>query len=392
MALNNVPEVCLSFNDFAFNRLGSKGKTHHSPDEYLPRPERVYLDKKAFSFIERILDFNPDATEQIDVREKHLRSVYYFGKPSQEKSTESGKNILAICAQVITFYQEPYPQVVRNLFDDLDRTFENLTQGMDILSTRGLSRLLEYIPAISTPLRRYFRRFDQRKTELMRILQHVDTLSSTIQENRTVLATQIESVEALTKSIYKALYLGKTLESGLCLARDRHVPKDDPRHAFISDEILPRLSEKTDALALHMKIHSKSRLILELFNRSCLETVKRLDRIREETISTYQTAALNARILTHRKIIKGDLLLSSNPFRQKDMDFLMEPSLNPVREALESLHACSGGLSSFMVETNAAVMQAYLNMKRLKKIADQTREKTLCPFEPDLMDMFYEYY
>jgi uncharacterized protein Yka (UPF0111/DUF47 family) len=215
--------------------------------------EAEKIKHSAAHYIESVLDFNPDATEQIDLRDKHLSSVEHLGGKSRKASN---KLIGQIC--------EHFPVIEKQLeerswlssnFNDIKALSQSLDPFLNHVKEDGIPRLLERISFIPTPARRYYSRFESQRDKVDQLVRSLEKVADVFEKDIELIKAQLRSMSQYCTAIGKNIFMGQAIDQGLQRALVNDLFIEDPRRDFIEKEQIPRLRLRVSNLRRQLDLN-----------------------------------------------------------------------------------------------------------------------------------------
>jgi uncharacterized protein YaaN involved in tellurite resistance len=93
------------------------------------------------------------------------------------------------------------------------------------------------------------------------------------------------------------------IDQKLSYSLEREVPADDPRYAFIQEELLFPLRQRIQDLQQQLAVNQQGVLAIELIVRNNKELIKGVDRAVNVTINALNVAVTVALALANQKIV-----------------------------------------------------------------------------------------
>ncbi len=243
----------------------------------------------AVHFVENVLDFNPDATEQIDLRDKHLSSVEHLGGKARNAS-------LKLIRQI----RDHFPVIEKQLdgrswLSSNVNAVEALAQELDPYLNQfrddGLPGFLDRFRFIRTPARRFYSRFDARKNAAVELVVSLEKISDVFEKDIELFKAQIRNLSEVCHGIGKNVFLGRLIRKGLQKTLEKDLFNEDPRREFIEKEQIPRLKNRLANLRLQLDLNRAylTSLTVILVNTEIL--YKALSTLGENLVSAFNLGA-----------------------------------------------------------------------------------------------------
>jgi uncharacterized protein YaaN involved in tellurite resistance len=193
-------------------------------------------------------------------------------------------------------------QVASTLID-LKLQVEELDPARFDLDSGFGARVLGYIPGIGTPLKRYFSRYESASTSIDAIMKSLRAGQDQLKRDNLTLADDQKAMRALTLKLERAIQLGQLLDGRLQNALDTEIASDDPRHRFISEELLFPLRQRIQDLQQQLLVNQQGFLTMEMIIRNNKELIRGVNRALNVTVSALQVAVTLALALANQRIV-----------------------------------------------------------------------------------------
>jgi uncharacterized protein YaaN involved in tellurite resistance len=186
---------------------------------------------------------------------------------------------------------------------DLKMQVEELDPAKVDLEAGGLMRMLGKIPGVGTPLKRYFSRFQSASTTIDGIIRSLKAGQEQLKRDNITLAEDQKAMRALTFKLEQAIKLGQLIDQKLGAGLATEVLADDPKHKFISEELLFPLRQRIQDLQQQLLVNQQGFLTSEMVIRNNKELVRGVNRALNVTVSALQVAVTLALALANQKIV-----------------------------------------------------------------------------------------
>lgn len=186
---------------------------------------------------------------------------------------------------------------------DLKMQVEELDPAKVDFEAGGLMRMLGKIPGIGTPLKRYFSRFQSASTTIDGIIRSLKAGQEQLKRDNITLAEDQKAMRALTFKLEQAIKLGQLIDQKLSAGLATDVLADDPRHKFITEELLFPLRQRIQDLQQQLLVNQQGFLTAEMVIRNNKELIRGVNRALNVTVSALQVAVTLALALANQKIV-----------------------------------------------------------------------------------------
>lgn len=351
--------------------LEQSGNDFKNIGDVTREPTKGALSRRAGHFVESVLDFNPDATEQIDLMDKHLTCTETIGAKARNNLKALDETIDAQSASLAALFTVPGPDRLLAILSDLTRIAKRMTPEARGLSTGFLARLRECMPFVSTPLKRYFQDIEALRPEAEKRLRTIDQTITRQQATAGLIVQHMEALQELSRPLGRAIRLGQLIDQTLCEALVYEVLRDDPRERFISGSLIVHLRRRLWALHLQMELNRRHLITLELLIQNSRELVYGLNRTRDTLIAAFDRSADLCVRLTRRRIVKGPLAPGrAAPANDENRDMPVALSLETLGSDLGRIHACASALKTFLASSAPVIQNALGHLHQLRSSTD----------------------
>lgn len=345
--------------------LEQSGISYHDIGILSENEDLGYLINRAGSFVETVLEFNPDATEQLDLRDKHLACADNLGEKARENISSLLKVQSDMCEAIGKIFQQPYPYWFRNILTGITDVASHMNPDLVELKISKLGRILEYLPRSSTPFKSFFLRFEQCRTIAERVVTSMDRTIAWLKKNDGLLLSQMEQLKSVSMSLARAIRLGLLIDQTLCETLTYEVPHGDPRESFISDDLLRRLRKRVNALHRLMDLNRQSLITIEIVNRNSLELVRGLELNKEAIFKTFNLGPACALALTHRRLVRGTLMDTPTDSESLGIKPTPEYHLENLKQNFTKILSAEDDLKSFLDLAGPTIRQTLESLKQL---------------------------
>ena len=269
-------------------------------DGWLPGPYELKDDqdeshkirKSADRYMETLLEFNPDATEQLDLRDRHLTTMAQLGEKARKGSL-----------QLIGEIRHPLPVIEKQLdqgswiagnFNDIESLSRSLNPQLNQVSDKPIPRLLDKILFFRTPVRRHLARFESTRNDAARLVDSLAKVADVLEKDIGLFRAQIRAFGELCTALGRNIYLGQAIGDNLNKALEHDVLPEDPRREFIETEQIPRVQKRVAGLKHQLQLNRAciTALTVAMLNTETL--YKALKRLRENLVSAFNTGVAMA--------------------------------------------------------------------------------------------------
>jgi uncharacterized protein YaaN involved in tellurite resistance len=348
--------------------------------------EEKDLDAKADGFVRQLIDFSPGA---IDQEEERKRSVELMGIQAQKdavKRSEMLKQPLTALSRRAEDGGE-----VANALIGLKLKVEELDPGKFDFEPGWFSRTLGRLPGVGTPIKRYFSKFESAQTVIQAIIRSLkDGKERLIRDNVTLTEDQ-KLMRESTHKLDRAIRLGQLIDQKIQHRLEREIPVEDPRHRFISEELLFPLRQRVMDLQQQLVVNQQGVLAAEIIIRNNKELARGVDRSLMVTVTALEVGATVALALANQKIVLEKIdavgkttsdLIAGTAARLKTQGVEIHKQASSAQLNIESLKAAFADIrtamediSNFRVQALPGMAASVLELDHLSREAEKTIRK-----------------
>ncbi len=272
----------------------------------LPDPENLLkatkddakLSQQAEDLVAQIL--NTDINDS-DTRRKMQTTTESMGLELQKEAARRSVMLKQPLNKLMKDSQEG-GEIAHSLVD-LKLQVEELDPAQVELDPGWFSRLLGKIPGVGTELKRYFSRFESASTSIDAIVNSLEEGREQLKRDNIILADDQAVMRELTTKLEKTIKLGMLIDKRLQAQLDTEIPESDPRHQFISEEILFPLRQRIQDLQQQLLVNQQGFLTMEMVIRNNKELIRGVNRALTTTVSALQVGVTLALALANQKIV-----------------------------------------------------------------------------------------
>ncbi len=184
---------------------------------------------------------------------------------------------------------------------------EELDPGKFDFEAGWFTRTLGMIPGIGTPIKRYFSKFESAQTVIGSIIRSLENGRDQLNRDNITLFEDQKTMHDSSKKLEQAVKLGQLIDQKIQYKLDREIPTEDPKHKFVSEELLFPLRQRIIDLQQQLVVSQQGILATEIIIRNNKELTRGVDRALNVTISALETAASVAMALANQKIVLDKL-------------------------------------------------------------------------------------
>ena len=344
------------------------------------------MDAKAKQLADALLNFDGnDNKKKDDIK----AAVETMGYEMQREAAEQSE-MLKQPMRVMMKRSEDGGEVAKTLID-LKLHVEELDPARYDFESGWFSRFMGKLPFVGTPLKRYFTKFESSQTIVDAIIKSLENGRESLKRDNITLQADQERMRELTKKIEKAIRLGQLLDTKITDRLETEIPADDPRAAFIKEEILFTLRQRVMDLQQQLAVNQQGVLASEIIIRNNKELIRGVNRALNVTVSALQVAVTVAMALENQKIVlekvnavsqTTNTLIANTAQRLKQQGTAIhkqaagaQPNIDTLKQAFVDINDAMKDVAEFRTKALPQMAQSIVEMDRLTVEAEKTIKK-----------------
>lgn len=265
----------------------------------VPEPEvSPELRERAIAVADKLITFDPNDQ---DSRASAIDSIEGMGRDLQRRAATRSRLLHAPLRELARESEEGGP--VAKSLSELRMEVEKLDPTSIDLSPSGFNRLLGAIPGVGTPLQRYFMRFESSQGVIDAIIRSLESGRDQLKRDNVTLNEDQKNMRELTLTLSEQVALAQALDTALSTRLEREVPVDDPRRAFIEEEVLFVLRQRIMDLQQQLAVNQQGVLATAIIVRNNRELIRGVERALDVTVSALEVAVAVAMAVAHQKVV-----------------------------------------------------------------------------------------
>ncbi len=312
-------------------------------------------------------------------------SVEDMGRSLQAEAARRSA-MLRVPIRTISQSGEDGGPVARSLVD-LKLQVEHLDPARFDFSPGWLSRTLGFLPLVGNPIKRYFTRFESAQTVIDAIIESLKGGREQLRRDNLTLEDDRTQMIDLTRRLKRQTQFGQAIDRELSGIVERNVAANDPRRAFVEEEILFPLRQRILDLQTQLAVNQQGALAISVLTRNNTELIRGVNRAVEVTVSALQVAVTVALGLAQQRIVldkisalKGttEQLVSGTAERLKTQGVEIhrqasEPALQVevLKGAFADIRAAIDDIGRYRSEALPKMAQTILEFDRLSGEAEK---------------------
>ena len=257
------------------------------------------LEKEADDFVEKLITVSMERAEDLENRKV---SVEVIGTKVQKEAAAKSA-MLQRPIKELSKRSEDGGEVANALIDLKVKVEELDPAKLDISKPGWFSRMLGKIPFVGGQLKKYFSKYEKSQTIIDSIINSLKDGKEMLSRDNLMLVEDQKSMRSITLRLEEAIKLGQLIDNKLQYKLEREIPQDDPRHKFISDELLFPLRQRIMDLQQQLAVNQQGVLAVEIIKRNNKELIRGVDRAVNVTVNALQVAVTVALALNNQRIV-----------------------------------------------------------------------------------------
>ncbi len=256
------------------------------------------LQQRAAEYAAQLVAVDP--ADQ-DARVTSIDAVEGMGRDLQRRAASRSRMLQAPLRDLSRETEEGGP--VAKSLADLRIEVEKLDPTSLDLEPGWFNRTLRMIPGLGTPLQRYFMQFETSQGVIDAIIRSLESGRDQLKRDNVTLNEDQKNMRELTLTLSEQVALAQALDAAINAKLDEEIEPGDPRRAFIEEELVFILRQRTMDLQQQLAVNQQGVLATALIIRNNRELVRGVDRAVDVTISALQIAVAVAMAVAHQKVV-----------------------------------------------------------------------------------------
>mgnify|MGYP000580834379 CR=1 FL=1 len=186
---------------------------------------------------------------------------------------------------------------------DLKMQVEELDPAGYNLDSSTLLRWISKIPGVGSPVKRYFTRYQASGVVIQDIMNSLDKGADQLKRDNKTLSRDQAALRDLTLQLNKIIQIGQRIDESLSDHLQVELTSDDPRHKFLSEEVLFPLRQRLQDLQQTLLVSQQGVLTIEMIIRNNKELIRGVSRANNVTVNALRIAVTLAIALANQKIV-----------------------------------------------------------------------------------------
>lgn len=256
------------------------------------------LASLADTFVREVLAM--DETETAAHRQRQRQAVDGMGVEVQREAAHRSEMLRTPIRKLAHQGDEGGP--VAKALVDLRGKMQDLDPNRQNLSTSRLARIFSFIPGVGNRLQRYFQKFETAQEALDAIIHDLESGREMLRRDNLTLADDQDALRGTLARLQRQIDLGRMIDGKLNKAATE-LASDDPKRAFIEEELLFPLRQRIVDLQQQLAVSQQGILALEVVIRNNRELIRGVDRALNVTVSALNVAVTVALALANQRLV-----------------------------------------------------------------------------------------
>jgi uncharacterized protein YaaN involved in tellurite resistance len=324
------------------------------------------LSNQADQYVEQLLSFDP---QQFAEQQARKDAVEQMGAEVQRRATKQS----ALLQQPIKTLSKRGADGgdVANALIDLKMKVEDLDPGKIDLEAGWLTRTIGLIPGVGTPIKRYFSKYESAQTVIGAIIRSLENGRDQLKRDNVTLTEDQKQMREMTRKLEQAVKLGSLIDQKLQYKLEREITPGDPKHAFVSEELLFPLRQRIIDLQQQLAVNQQGVLASEIIIRNNKELARGVDRALNVTITALEVGATVAMALANQKVVLDKIdavnkttsdLISKTAERLKTQGVQIHKQASSAQLDMQSLKKAFGDIQAAMDDLSTFRLKALPQM------------------------------
>ncbi len=344
------------------------------------------LELRAEDFVNRLVNFNTaEVQEQLDRK----AAVEAMGSDLQKKASEMSHLLQQPVTKLSLRGAEGSD--VANALVDLKLKVEELDPSKFDFEPGWFSRTVGMIPGVGTPLKKYFTKFESAQSVISSISRSLVQGKDQLTRDNITLIEDQKRMRDMTSKLEKAIQLGQIMDQKIQYRLERDIQVTDPKHKFISEELLFPLRQRIMDLQQQLAVNQQGVLATEIIIRNNKELVRGVDRALNVTISALEVGASVAMALANQKIVldkvdavnktTSDLIAgTANRLKTQGVEIQTRAAstqldLNALKVAFQDINQAMNDISEFRMKALPQMATTIGDLSKLTQEAEGAIKK-----------------
>ncbi|MBN2443076.1 MAG: toxic anion resistance protein [Spirochaetales bacterium] len=313
------------------------------------------LDKEADDFVDNLINLSMDKVDDQEIRKLSVENI---GMKVQKDAAAKSQMLQRPIKELSTRSEDGGE--VANALIDLKMQVEALDPGkFDFGKPGWFTRMVGNLPFIGSTLKRYFSRYEKSQTIINAIINSLKNGKERLTRDNMMLVEDQKAMREMTIRLEKAVKLGQLIDAKLQYKLEREIEPDDPKHKFVSDELIFPLRQRIMDLQQQLAVNQQGVLAIEIIRRNNKELIRGVDRAVNVTVNALQVAVTVALALNNQRIVLDKInavnittsnLIASTARQLKEQGADIQKQASESMLSVEALKSAFSDISTAMDE------------------------------------------
>lgn len=313
------------------------------------------LDKEADDFVDNLINLSMDKVDDQEIRKLSVENI---GIKVQKDAAAKSQMLQRPIKELSTRSEDGGE--VANALIDLKMQVEALDPGkFDFGKPGWFTRMVGNLPFIGSTLKRYFSRYEKSQTIINAIINSLKNGKERLTRDNMMLVEDQKAMREMTIRLEKAVKLGQLIDAKLQYKLEREIEPDDPKHKFVSDELIFPLRQRIMDLQQQLAVNQQGVLAIEIIRRNNKELIRGVDRAVNVTVNALQVAVTVALALNNQRIVLDKInavnittsnLIASTARQLKEQGADIQKQASESMLSVEALKSAFSDISTAMDE------------------------------------------
>lgn len=319
-----------------------------------------------------------------DLKAQHTKSIAMrdLGVSVQKELTRKSTLLQQPLAKLVNDAEDGGP--IGNALIALQEQTDKINPNKLDLSMGTVRRLLAHIPAIGTPLSRWFAKYQSVEGVIKEIVKSLEDGKSQLERDNTILKDDQISMRSLIFELQDYVAFGEALDRDISEEVSNNKGMDPARKKFIEEEVLFSLKQRILDIQQQLAVNQQGILTSEVIIRNNRELIRGVARSLNVTVTALNIAAsLAVALQTQKNILKSvtavnkttDQLISETASNLKKQGAEIHKQATEATLDVENLKTAFKDVSSALDEISQYRREALPSMaKSIQEMSQITKD------------------
>lgn len=354
--------------------------------ENLTPAEDAELRAKAEESVKQLLEIDPSDIEE---KSSGVAAVETMAADLQKMSGRRSNMLQQTIGTLAKTGEDGGP--VANSLVDLQNKVEELDPNKFDFSSNWVRRALGSLPFVGTPIAQYFARYQSAESVISNIVASLEKGRDQLKRDIVTLEDDQKHLHQLAEALRKVIAYAQMVDKVLTEKLDNELTSDDPRTAFIKEEIQFPLRQRIMDLQQQLIVTQQGVLTLEVIKRNNKELIRGVTRALGVTINALQIAVTLALALANQRIVlekieavnkTTDQLIAENAAKLRTQGVEIHKqaasaqlSMEVLKQAFADITAAIDDIARFRQEALPTMAKSILEMDSMTAQAAESIHK-----------------